>query len=332
MHQIPSKTALGAVVMRTPSTNKGLAFTHEEREQYGLTGLLPAGFLDLAGTIKAHLCTPMLARELCNMFHALNKPEHAVYPCAIPFVSDVQDTQVLLAMEQLRLKTSDIEKYIYLQSLQYNVEWTCQSHLPSLLQQLWFIVCSHTQSCSSLQHQLLFSARCTLTTCLCVAYAIVYIYILIQDVNETLYYALLARYTHECMPLVYTPTVGEACQKYSHLYRQTPRGMYISLRDRGNIRNVLNNWPQKDIKAIVFTDGERILGLGDQRYTVSYCMVSDSKVVISYTGSIQQIYRLAPALYALLSTMLATQSCASDSNTLLYAYSYASATTTLCTI
>jgi hypothetical protein len=61
-------------------------------------------------------------------------------------------------------------------------------------------------------------------------------------------------------------------------------------------------------------------------------MVSDSKVVISYTGSIQQIYRLAPALYALLSTMLATQSCASESNTLLYAYSYASATTTLCTI
>jgi hypothetical protein len=47
MHQIPSKTALGAVVMRTPSTNKGLAFTHEEREKYGLTGLLPAGFLDL---------------------------------------------------------------------------------------------------------------------------------------------------------------------------------------------------------------------------------------------------------------------------------------------
>jgi hypothetical protein len=47
MPQIPSKTALGAVVMRTPSTNKGLAFTHEEREQYGLTGLLPAGFLDL---------------------------------------------------------------------------------------------------------------------------------------------------------------------------------------------------------------------------------------------------------------------------------------------
>jgi malate dehydrogenase (oxaloacetate-decarboxylating)(NADP+) len=104
------------------------------------------------------------------------------------------DAQAALAMEQLRKKSTDIEKYIFLQSL--------------------------------------------------------------QDSNETLYYALLVRYTDECMPIAYTPVVGEACQTFSHIYRQTPRGLYISMEDRGSVRELLDNWPVKDVKAIVFTDGE----------------------------------------------------------------------------
>jgi malate dehydrogenase (oxaloacetate-decarboxylating)(NADP+) len=86
----------------------------------------------------------------------------------------------------------------------------------------------------------------------------------IQDSDETLFYAILTQYTDETMPIVYTPTVGEACQKWSSIYRHTPRGLYVSINDRGNIRRILDNYPNKDIKAIVFTDGERILGLGDQ--------------------------------------------------------------------
>ena len=85
----------------------------------------------------------------------------------------------------------------------------------------------------------------------------------IQDSDEHLFYAILAAYTSETMPLVYTPTVGQACTEWSHIYRQTPRGVYISSKDRGHIKEILNNYPNKDIKVIVFTDGERILGLGD---------------------------------------------------------------------
>ncbi len=107
-----------------------------------------------------------------------------------------------LAMRQLRSKSADIEKYIFLQTL--------------------------------------------------------------QDTNETLYYHLLCNYIRECMPIVYTPVVGEACQTFSHIYRQTVRGLYITLNDKGRICSVIDSWPHKDVKAIVFTDGERILGLGDQ--------------------------------------------------------------------
>jgi malate dehydrogenase (oxaloacetate-decarboxylating)(NADP+) len=85
----------------------------------------------------------------------------------------------------------------------------------------------------------------------------------IQDSDETLFYAMLTKYTYEAMPLVYTPTVGQACQEWSHIYRQQPRGVYISVHDRGHVKEILNNYPNKDIKVIVFTDGERILGLGD---------------------------------------------------------------------
>ena len=91
-----------------------------------------------------------------------------------------------------------------------------------------------------------------------------YVYLCsLQDSNETLYYATLCQNTYVCMPLVYTPVVGEACQKYSWITRHQPRGLYITLDDVGSMRSILDNWPSRQIKCIVFTDGERILGLGD---------------------------------------------------------------------
>ena len=82
------------------------------------------------------------------------------------------------------------------------------------------------------------------------------------DHDETLFYALVMSDLARFLPLVYTPTVGEACLRYGHILRRT-RGMYISIRRRGHVREVLRNWPAKDVRFIVVTDGERILGLGD---------------------------------------------------------------------
>jgi malate dehydrogenase (oxaloacetate-decarboxylating) len=85
----------------------------------------------------------------------------------------------------------------------------------------------------------------------------------LQDRNETLFYRVLREHISETLPIVYTPTVGEACQRFSEIYRR-PRGLFVSYADRDCLDEVLGNRPHRDVDVIVVTDGQRILGLGDQ--------------------------------------------------------------------
>jgi len=90
-----------------------------------------------------------------------------------------------------------------------------------------------------------------------------YIYLInLLDHNETLFYRAVMSDPARFLPIVYDPTIGEACLKFGHIYRQA-RGMYLSITRRGKVKDILKNWPQKDVRFICVTDGGRILGLGD---------------------------------------------------------------------
>jgi malate dehydrogenase (oxaloacetate-decarboxylating) len=148
----------GYALISNPLLNKGTAFTHREREEFNLVGIIPPNETNLA-------------------------------------------LQKARSYETFLSKTSDLEKYIYLRDL--------------------------------------------------------------QDSNETLYYSLLTEHIAELMPIVYTPTVGLGCQRYSHIYRR-PRGVYISYPDIDQIDRILAHPRFDRAKVVVVSDGERILGLGDQ--------------------------------------------------------------------
>ncbi len=84
----------------------------------------------------------------------------------------------------------------------------------------------------------------------------------LNERNKTLFYYLLTHYISELLPIIYTPTVGQACVEFSHVFRRS-HGVFITAADKGRVRQVLANWPEEDVRVIVVTDGERILGLGD---------------------------------------------------------------------
>ena len=98
----------------------------------------------------------------------------------------------------------------------------------------------------------------------------------LQDRNETLFYHLVLQHLQDYMPIIYTPTVGEAALNYGAIFRRA-RGLYVTADDRGQVAQVLQNWTGREPRVIVVTDGGRVLGLGDlgaNGMTISYLMVN----------------------------------------------------------
>jgi len=155
---LDSKMPGGIYLLHDPMLNQGTAFSEEERERFGLRGLLPPKVIS-------------------------------------------QELQAQRVMENFNKKSNDLEKYTYMIDL--------------------------------------------------------------EDRNENLFYRVVMDNIETMMPIIYTPTVGQACQEFGHIFRR-PRGLYISIEDSGEIASLLANWPYEDVRVIVVTDGERILGLGDQ--------------------------------------------------------------------
>src|ERR1700735_2678690 len=147
----------GIELLHDPSLNKSTAFTEDEKQVFGIVGL-------------------------------------------VPDVTETEDQQLSRVLLQLGHKNTDLERYIYLDNL--------------------------------------------------------------LDHNEALFYRTLMSDPARFLPIVYDPTIGEACLKFGHIYRQA-RGMYLSITRRGTVKDVLKNWPEKDVRFICFTDAGRILGLGD---------------------------------------------------------------------
>ncbi|HNV85331.1 MAG TPA: NAD-dependent malic enzyme [Candidatus Omnitrophota bacterium] len=91
-----------------------------------------------------------------------------------------------------------------------------------------------------------------------------YVYLTaLHDRNKTLFYRVLVDSLEEVMPIVYTPTVGQACLEYGHIFRSSTQGLFLAAGCRGRLKKILKQWPYRDVRVIVVTDGERILGLGD---------------------------------------------------------------------
>jgi malate dehydrogenase (oxaloacetate-decarboxylating)(NADP+) len=91
-----------------------------------------------------------------------------------------------------------------------------------------------------------------------------YVYLTaLHDRNKTLFYRVLIDHLAEVMPIIYTPTVGQACLEYGHIFRSSTQGLFLAAQYKGRIKKILKQWPYKDVRVIVVTDGERILGLGD---------------------------------------------------------------------
>lgn len=84
----------------------------------------------------------------------------------------------------------------------------------------------------------------------------------LQDRDEQLYYSTVVKHLEETMPLIYTPTVGQACLEFSRIFRRS-KGLYITREHKGRVAEILANWPEREVRIIVVTDGQRILGLGD---------------------------------------------------------------------